>query len=345
MALAVAFLVHFISAEMKSGRRNISIKSLSMIAIIGMLSATTYYIIQKLFLFFSSTHIGYVDTFFDINFLRENFSDVNRQVFSTLKRVYFGSPSIYGNKIRILVLIIILAFGSFAVRLIQGKLSIVSKIFVLFLSLLLLVLPFSSGYLMRGTIAMRFLVALPIIFAGLIMLGVDSRSQAIKLYAAFLVGFCIFQFVISINTLFAASHLALQADRVLAGRILERIAEAKATTGVEELKYMEVVGYIDRSPTRLIPKLETFGASFFEWDQGNTNRVLLFLRTLGYQELQALPIGERSKIMEPASKMPVWPDKGSVQMIDDTVVLKLGPYSYVQKRTICEAVKNPKYCD
>ena len=345
VALAVAFLVHFISVEIRSERRNVNIKNLLTISFIGMLSAATYYAIQKLFLWITATNIGYVDTFFDINYLRENFSDVTRHVLGTLLRVYSGSPFIYGSEISILAVIVILAFSSLAIRLIYCKQSIANKIFIASLCLLLLVLPFASGFFMRGTLAMRFLVGLPIAFAGLVMLGLHGRSRGMKLFTGVIVGFCVFQFVISTNTLFSSSGLALQADRLLAGRVLERIADAKAIAGAKELKYLEVVGFIERAPTRLIPKSETFGASFFEWDQGNTNRVLLFLRTLGYQELQALPVKGRSEIMDLTNAMPTWPDKGSVQVFGDAVVVKFGPYSYVQNRTICEAVKNPKYCN
>jgi hypothetical protein len=344
VALAVAFLVHFISVEIGSDRRNVNIKSLLSITLIGMLSATIYYMIQKLFLWFTALNIAYVDTFFDINYLRENFIVVTRHVLGTLLRVYSGSPSIYGSKISILAVIVILAFASLALRLIYCKLSIANKLLVASLCLLLLVLPFASGFLMRGTIAMRFLVALPIVFAGLVMLGLQGRSRGIKLFSGMLVGLCVFQFVISTNTLFSSSALALEADRLLAGRVLERIADAKAIAGAKELKYLEIVGYIDRAPTRLIPKSETFGASFFEWNQGNTKRVLLFLRTLGYQDLQALPVKGRSEMMELTNAMPTWPDKGSVQVFGDIAVVKFGPYSYVQNRKICEAVKNPKYC-
>lgn len=345
VALAVAFLVLFISTEIQSDRRNLDTRSLLTIAIIGLVSGAIYLLVQKLFLWSTATKIGYVDTFFDINFLRENFGGVGRQVFGTFGRVYLGSPSIYGNQMTMLAVVVIIMLSGLAFNLIYCKLLIQNKLIVALLIVLLLILPFAMGFLMRGHIAMRFLVALPILFSGLVMLGVHTRSRVTSLFTGIPIGLFVFQSIISTNTLFSSSALALQADRLLAGRVLERIADAKATAGATELKYLEIVGYIDRIPTRLIPKLETFGASFFEWDQGNTNRVLLFLRTLGYQELQALPLKDRSEMMELTNSMPIWPEKGSVRLFGNTAVVKFGPYSYVQKRAICEAAMNPKYCD
>jgi hypothetical protein len=198
---------------------------------------------------------------------------------------------------------------------------------------------------MRGYLATRFLVSLPIVMAGVVMLGLHGRSRGFKFFAGALVGICVFQFVVSTNTLFSSSALALQADRLLAGRVLERIAEAKAAAGVKDLRWLEVVGYVNRTPTRLIPKSETFGASFFEWDQGNAHRILSFLKTLGAEELQALPVQERSEMMDLTSTMAIWPDKGSVQVFEDIAVIKFGHYSDVQKQTICGSVKNAKYCN
>jgi hypothetical protein len=340
VALAVAFLIYFISVEIRDDIRNIDFMSLFNISFIGMLSAVTYYAIQKIFLFIASTRIEYVDAYFDINYLWGNFSEVTRLTFDFLHRIYFGDPLIYGNEIHILSTVIMLSFASLILRLMCSKLTIANKIFIAILCLLLLVLPFAAGLFMRGNLSMRFLVSLPISMAGVVMLGLHGRSRGIKFFAGVLVGICIFQFVISTNTLFSSSALALQADRILAGRVLERIADAKATAGVNELKYLEVVGYINRSSTRLIPKSETFGASFFEWDQGNTHRVLFFLKTLGLEEeLQPLPVKERSEMMSLTSTMPIWPDNGSVQVFEDTVVIKFGPYSYVQNKTICEGEK------
>ena len=38
--------------------------------------------------------------------------------------------------------------------------------------------------------------------------------------------------------------------------------------------------------------------------------------------------------------MPVWPEKGSVKIIEDIVLVKFGPYSYRQKLLICQPVSS-----
>jgi hypothetical protein len=141
---------------------------------------------------------------------------------------------------------------------------------------------------------------------------------------------------VSTNHLFAASHLALQEDRLTASRLILRIDDAVSeSASSNELKYMEIVGYLNRPETELIPKAETFGASFFEIDQGNSMRVVFFLQTLGLRGVEPLPLERRVQMIEAANAMPVWPDKGSVAVVDDTILIKFGPYSDPQKSVIC----------
>jgi|SRR5208283_443359 len=345
VALACVFLVHFISEQLRAGRRNIDSRSLSTILCIGMLSTAAYYCIQKLFLFFTGSVTGYIEQFLDVGYLRNNLAHVFSKTLSTLIRVYSGDAAIYANEIRSLGVILVLALCGIAATLRHSALSLVNKLLMGFLTLALLWLPFTIGFLARGNVTIRFLVALPIVLSGLTMLGVRGQPRSFKIFVGVVSGFCVFQFVISTNYLFSSSHLALQADRLLASTVIGRIQGAKADADAKVLRYLEVVGYLKRPATKLIPKSETFGASFFEWDQGNVWRILFFLKTLGYQDLEAMPMERRSEMMEVANSMPTWPEKGSVKVVGDAAIIKFGDYSEGQKQAICEATRKREFCD
>jgi hypothetical protein len=111
---------------------------------------------------------------------------------------------------------------------------------------------------------------------------------------------------------------------------------------MEKLKYMEVVGYLERPPTELIPKAETFGASFFQIDQGSSMRLGYFLQTLGFPELEPLPLERRVQMIETANAMPAWPEKGSIAIVGDTLLIKFGPYSDTQRLAICAMQGQPQ---
>ena len=97
-----------------------------------------------------------------------------------------------------------------------------------------------------------------------------------------------------------------------------------------------MIGYVNRPSTPLVSRIENIGASFFGWDQGNTSRVVNFLRVLGYSAPDALPVEKRAEFVSPGIQMPVWPAFGSVQIIGNTILVKFSPYSETQIKDICE---------
>ena len=102
-----------------------------------------------------------------------------------------------------------------------------------------------------------------------------------------------------------------------------------------------MVGYVQRPSTPLVSRIENIGASFFGWDGGHTSRVTNFLHILGYTSLDALPLERRSAYVDQGITMPVWPAKGSVQVVGDVVLVKFSPYSRQQVEAIC-AETDPK---
>jgi len=147
----------------------------------------------------------------------------------------------------------------------------------------------------------------------------------------------VYGFALADNRLFAASHLALQADRLTASNLNLRIADAVAEAGVDraDIKYMEIVGYLDYPESNLVPEVDTFGGSFFQWDSGNNIRIILFLKSLGIGEFDPLPNEQRLEMVPIAQAMPNWPDPHSVKVEGETVLVKFGPYSAFQVNNIC----------
>ncbi len=340
-ALISGFVISLICDILRS-RQHIT-KELITISVINLLAFSIYFLIDQLFVLFGRTSTtGYVASYFRIGSLQSQFGYVVGRTWSYLVDVYSGGKAIYGVQIRgfgPLMIVLIMVLGA---NLLRSSLPILMKTFAATFTLVLLLLPFATGLFTGGYIAMRFLVSLPIVISGLTMLAMRNNSRILTTVIAILVGFCVFEFVVAVNHLFAASSLALQEDRLLGSQLIERIDKVRTDAVPESLDYMEIIGYPSRPATALIPKIETFGASFFEWDEGNVGRVLAFLQTLGFQGLEPLPLYERSKMIEVGNSMPVWPDMGSVQIVGDTVLIKFGPYSITQKQQICRLTPTPE---
>lgn len=345
VALVCLYLIQFLRVELQSSNRTIDVRNLLKMVSVLALSAVAYYFVQKLFLLISASRIVYIDQYFDVAFAREHFASVLRRTLAVARRVYLGSPAVYANRITALAPIVAVSVIGMTAALRSSSLVAWNKILIGLTVVGVLLLPFAIGLFMRGDVAIRFLVAVPFVFAGFAMLGMRAYSTNVQLLMGIVVGVCVFQFVLSTNYLFSSSHLALQADRALGAMLLARIEEVKDSAGGDP-KYYEVIGHVERAPTNLIPKAGTFGASFFEWEEGNAYRIGGFLRTLGFQGLSPLPEERRIQFTAMASSMPPWPHAGSVAAVGDTMLIKFGNYSKTQRQKICEPVhtKEP-FCE
>lgn len=319
---------------------------------IGILLAAyiVYDLVLQLLLFLLHIKVDpYIAGQFDLNFFLKNPFGVLFQVLNYLVLpVYSGAQSIYTFKIWSMGILLLISVTSLLLSF--RKLSPTQKILGLLLVFGLLFLPFASGLLMRGQMSMRFLLAVPIVFSGSVLLGMMERSRGYKIFISVLAGICVYYFVISNNQLFASSYLALQEDRSLATRVIDAIETARVEAGLQKLQYIEVVGYYARPSLPSIPKIETFGASFFEWGFGSSARVADFLQLMGYPVLKPLSSRDRVRLIPITEEMPIWPATGSVKIVDDVVVIKFSPYSALQRQDICTAIQpqdaldNPAFC-
>jgi len=335
--LAALFLVYMIRTQIHSEKPILF--DIIAIASILIISLFIYYAIQNLiFIIGVVPELAYVSDFIDVGFLQRYFSTVLRRIWSyAFLPVYLGDEGIYSINLRSLAFLLFVSFLGLFIHLVKSRRSLTNWLFVISLLLLLSISPFLSGFLMQGYMSLRFLVALPVVISGIVMLGMLGSSRSFKLVTALLATYCIFQFVTSTNHLFASSHLAFEADRILATRLITRIEDAQGEANTQEVRYIEIIGYYSRPATNLIPKIETFGASFFEVGQGIPGRIASFLGIAGFERLQEVSVDRRAELVAIADSMPTWPDKGSIKVVEDIVLIKLGLYSDAQKMLICSS--------
>lgn len=342
-ALAAAYLVYLLALELRS--RKAMLADMLLIAGVHLLAAVMYYLSQKIALllaFPANPYYTYISDQYDLSYLIVHFSEVVDKMFTMhILPVYLGGKAVYSLESGAMGALMAVSLAGLLFTILRTtSIQVGRKIFLIVVTIGLLVLPFGIGLVMKGQVLYRSLVALPIVVSGVVMLGMLNNPGLFKKLVALMTALCVFQFVMATNHLSAAAHLSLQADRSMATLLVGRIEEARARTGETDLRFMEVIGYLNRPSTPLIPKIENLGMSYFEIAGGNATRILLFLRTLGYSGLAPLPLDRQAEMVERAKSMPAWPDEGSVLVIDDVVLIKFGPYSSTQKRVICSDVRN-----
>ncbi len=344
LVLAVVFVVYLI-IEIRKG--NLLWKNAVNIALILIAAFFVYYLIQKLWLslLLASLSAGeksaymerdlYVQRYFDFASLRENTLGILSLTWLNLIRYYSGQHSDYIISIKTLGWGVMVFLAGFLINLKDQKISILNKLFMFLLSVALLSLPFFGALFTNGGILTRSLLALPVVVAGIFILGLQRKPGVVRASILVLALFCVFQFTVSTNRLFGSSHLALQADRLVAVRLMEKIDEAKAASGIQDLIYLEVVGQLKRTDTQAIPRRSSIGLSFFELVRIGQPRIASFLEISGYQAFKSLPPSRLAEFVGIVDMMPVWPAEGSVKIVGDTALIKFGDYPAAVKLEIC----------
>ena len=295
-----------------------------------------YYGIQQLFLFaFNTSTSTYVTHYFDFANLFTNIGWYLQKLARLFYNVMVGDSSFYGITVRALPIFLFVA--GLIILIGEFKKRERTSYYLLFLVLLAIftIMPFIGGILTKGYIPYRSLLGVPLFLVGWAALAFKNAGQRSRWLLSILAALTLFQFASSTNHLFASSAFAYEEDKILATQLIQRIEDEKENTGVVSPVYLEMVGYVQRPSTPLVSRIENIGASFFGWDGGHTSRVTNFLHILGYTSLDPLPLERRSAYVDQGITMPVWPAKGSVQVVGDVVLVKFSPYSRQQIGAIC----------
>ncbi len=336
------YFLYIIHGWYKNG--SLDWKKIRDVILIFFSSLLLYAIINHaILLIFNLSKSGYTEHFFDINHAMIHWRSNLWKLKNLFYNVYVGDKTIYGLKVRMQPIVLFVAGLSILANVIKKReLNTISKIIITGSFGIFLLLPFAGGMLTRGIIPLRsLLIGLPIIIAGWLLLGLENRGDNFKSVFSILAVLCVFQYISAANHLFGSSHLTQKQDRMLATQLILRIEDAKAKSPLNDVEYLEIVGYVDRPSIPAISRIENIGASFFGWDQGkDANRVISFLKTLDYFELEKLPDKRRAEFVDIGLSMPNWPNPASVKVVGDTVLVRFSAYSQKQIESICSASPN-----
>jgi hypothetical protein len=191
-----------------------------------------------------------------------------------------------------------------------------------------------------GGLPVRGLVAVPILFSICAARLTWSSPAARWLGTVAIVGLLLLGTWTSAR-LFYADHVVRERDRFLAYRILERLQPLHRPG---QLLQLTLVGHHQATDREPAPRLQVFGTSFFEHDGGSAHRVQLWFRLLGADFLTPREIYELPAVAATAAAMPSWPAVGSVALVDDIAVVKLGPLSPEQTHNLCHRTPGHHLC-
>ena len=301
-------------------------KILSSIIVTILLSLSIYTAIEYSLLYVLNLKISYIQGFYHPDQLLEHPIQVIYLVFEHATTFYLGDPSLFGILLRTPKFIIILGMLTVLFSAIPShstrKFSL--KLVLIGLSLSSLLAPFALSFMSGYILPFRALIAAPYVIWLFAILAIISRSKIMKMLGVVAISCALFH-ILYLSCISAATRqITQQHDFIVASQIYERVALANTNFNPDKIYNIDFFGAL---PIRTIyPKSfqSTEGASFFEWDGGNVTRILLFMRFIGYPNLRSLSIEERTKLIPIYEAMPSWPAAGSVKVIKDLTLVKLG---------------------
>ncbi|RYF12754.1 MAG: hypothetical protein EOO40_00455 [Deltaproteobacteria bacterium] len=259
-----------------------------------------------------------------IHLLWQQPSAALRQVFDFILKVYGGDALIYGISLRGAALLFGLAATGLVAYLLQRQQRL-RGLALLGLAAGILLVPFALNFVVVGPMPARTLAAIPYVVWLAAWLATSQASHTGRAVACGCVAYLSFQCFYA-NSLYQADmSLTQSSDRALAAAIYERMSLTHPNFDAEKFYEVNFFGSL-ASRYSLYPTGfgSTAGASFFNWDDGNPNRIGSYLRLTGHK-ITLADYARRAELLADMRAMPHWPAQGSVRWKGDVALVKVGP--------------------
>ncbi len=203
---------------------------------------------------------------------------------------------------------------------VKNKTEVHTKILSGLLLFAIILSSFSLIILNGNQIAARTLMSIPLMIAMLWLMvykDAGTRLRKIMIFVAIVI-------LINntfINTrLFYSANVAWEADKVMANRIVERIyaLDPPLTNGKIAVAF---IGAYQLEDNNLFYSLDILGMSFFSLGTLSPLRTMKVFNFIGDPNLELHHVKQVETLLN--DKMPSWPAKGSVKIIDNVVYVKL----------------------
>ena len=294
------------------------LKKLAILIVVLLVGLVFYQAINEFARFVYPSSRGYIDSFLRIDELFADPMRIFRLVMKEMWELYSGSIKSYG-----------VSFFSSAIMLGLAIMFLVSKktwsgaaisimcICGMLLSPFLLHFVTGAVYLpLRSMLAISLVVCVAVII-------VLERGGVFRVPGIVLSIVLLFQ-MISVNGLYSANTiLATTHDRLTAEALHLRMAALHPLIEANAPIYVDIYGKLSFTTSYPAPDSSTMGASFFNWDGGNANRMLTYMRVIGLGNVYALQREKSVSLTPEFDDMPIWPAEGSVRYKDGMYLIRL----------------------
>jgi Glucosyl transferase GtrII len=270
---------------------------------------------------FGLLETSYLGGFLHLRALIDAPLSVIKQTVRSIVDVYAGLAPVYG--VNSVTFPFIILSGLVAV-LFWGGQSAGNGMLRFALAVGILCMPFLLHLLNGGAMPLRTLVAIPSVFWLFAMFGLTSRVRVVAMTALLATVLGLVQILYASNLYYAAGYFTRIHDQELAAAVYARIVELQPDFNSGKIYKVDFFGPHTFQTVYPRPLSSTLSFSFFEWDGGNEERILDYMRLIGYTNLRMASPEQRRQDLAEFDRMPAWPSRDSVRIVGDVTLVKLG---------------------
>jgi hypothetical protein len=264
----------------------------------------------------------YLDNYVNARKLQEDlYGTVGMNFFAEMLAYYSGSPSRFGVGIPASGWLVVVAT---IVTLVRGlKISWQRGLLVVSLLWLATISPFLLNIL-GSPLPLRSLFALAYVIWLMAIIMLDVGRTPLSFFGLLILGTLTFQSLNTVGVYQARAAVVQQYDRLLAADIYSRMGSADENFDRGRPVHLDVYGSVGFTSIYPVPVWGGIGYSFFDWDGGSLDRIVKYMKLIGYSNVEKLPEAQTLAMTPYFRSMPVWPAKGSVRKVNDVFLVKLG---------------------
>jgi hypothetical protein len=296
----------------------LTLKRLATLIVILFVGLLFYQAINKFAQFVYPSSRGYIDGFLRIDELLADPMRIFLLVLKEMWKLYSGSIKTYGVSFFSSTIMLGLAIMFLVSKKTwsAAALSIMCICGMLFSPFLLHFVTGAVYLPLRSMLAISLVVCVAVII-------VLERGGVYRVPGIVISLVLLFQ-MISVNGLYSASTiLATTHDRLTAEALHLRMAALHPLMETSTPIYVDIYGKLSFATRYPAPDSSTMGASLFNWDGGNANRMLTYMRVLGLGNVYALQREKSISLTPEFDDMPIWPAEGSVRYKDGVYLVRL----------------------
>jgi Glucosyl transferase GtrII len=287
--------------------------------VVSAASTALYFVINTLFLKIYPVPTAYITGFVPHDIFGGAWFDRASSSISHSIRLLIGHPKIWRTNNLCLIPLVMLPVLAL-LRAKEVKLTL-NKVLLVCLILAAAFLPLTFDLLRMAEMPLRSYVAYPAIFSALAVSWIGSAyTVRAKFIAGLILSMLSMQLAYSLSRYSTSILMTNHRDRLIAYDLYRRISD-KASLNKQDNTMIAISGKIPYHSKFV--KSETIGASLFEWDNGSAWRMIAYMRTLGFDQID---LAKEETILANRwifETLKPWPDKDCITNHNGTIYIQL----------------------